>query len=68
MKAFDARCLECGDVHIVWVGWGHEEGDIVGYSHRTGGRDCPGYGDHELLWRCDGLSTHDKWGPEDTAA
>lgn len=68
MRAFDATCLECGEMHIVWVRSDEEEGDEIGHVHDNGPEGCPGYGRHRLEASLDGLSRHDKWGEDEQAA
>jgi len=68
MKAFDARCEQCGGVHIVWVGWDHEVGDVIKIAHARKPNSCREYGEHTLISQLDGLSDFDKWGPEEGPA
>lgn len=61
MKGFDARCLGCDTVHIIWVPWTskmeHEEGDEIGWQCFN----C-GYEDHRLESALNGLDHHPMWG------
>lgn len=63
MKAFDARCANCGGVHVVWVAWDHEPGDVVKYAHARTPGSCGEYVEHRLEASLDGMSKHEKWGP-----
>lgn len=68
MKAWDARCLECDHVHIIWLPWtdslDHDAGDVVGITH--GSTQCGSSPDHELIASLDGISHSDKWGRDDS--
>jgi hypothetical protein len=63
MRAFDARCHACDDMHIVWVAWDHEVGDKVRIAHARCASACGEYGDHTLVNNLTGFSDHEKWGP-----
>lgn len=47
--AYDARCLNCEGVHIVWLQSGHEPGDKVGYPHGSKPGACGRYGRHTIV-------------------
>lgn len=66
MKAFDAHCHECGQTHVMWVPWGHDEGDEIGMAHQLDGNFLH-YGKHTLKRQLDGLSDMDKWSKPDSA-
>lgn len=53
MQAYDAACIDCGEMHVIWVSESHEEGDVVKYAHPS----CsgPGYGKHLLAHELSGL-------------
>jgi len=65
MKGFDARCMACGEVYVLWLPWSQDEGDTVKYAHTDGLRACGEYAEHELVAALDGLDHMDKWGPDD---
>lgn len=52
---WDARCLNCGEVYIVWLPGDHEPGDVIGYAHIDTTGACGEYGDHELVGELSGI-------------
>jgi len=65
MKAFDARCHACDDLHIVWVAWDHEVGDEIRIAHARCASACGKFGPHTLEGKLTGLDSCAKWGPPD---
>lgn len=64
MRAFDARCEGCGDVHILWLPSGHTSGETIKHAHVDKLGACGEYAEHELVASLDGLDHTEKWGPE----
>lgn len=59
MKAFDAECARCNQVHVIWVGYNQQPGDVIDIAH-----DNCGYHEHLLVAELSGLDHLDRWGPE----
>lgn len=58
MKPFDARCINCGNVHIIWVSDAEEEGDVIKFLHKSrDGKACGEYGAHQLEAELVGLKS-----------
>lgn len=52
---YDARCHNCGRVHIVHVGENEQEGNAVKIVHAQTSGECGEYGKHTLISRLTGL-------------